>query len=183
MTENRFEAKRRRTLILDSSTKDRLAIVPFSDINSPDKQTLPTEPEKTVSTTHRHLHQPIQITDKYNVCQVLDRGVFPEEWTSHRLLTETIYFADSSHQYELKRYPVTDSHYRRKGNYCLSLVQPEDPAASSVNDASVPLSPQRVVPLHDHISWYDVCWGIRRVTIKDLVIEPRFLTFLPNSSS
>lgn len=109
--------------------------------------------------------------------------MFPEEWTSHRLLTETIYFADSSDQYELKRYPITDSHYRRNGNYCLSLVRPEGFGTNRLSDISIPLRAQMVVPLHDHISWYEVCWGIRRVTIKDLVIEPRFLTFIHNSSS
>ena len=80
--------------------------------------------------------------------------MLPEEWTSHRLLTETIYFADASDQYELKRYPVTDARYQRNGNYCLSLVRSDSiPSGNGAESLLVPLRPQMVVPLHDHISW------------------------------
>lgn len=59
----------------------------------------------------------------YNVCQILDKGVFPKQWTSYRLRAETIYFTTNASQFELKRYMPDHPKYRKGRNYCLSRVE------------------------------------------------------------
>ena len=92
---------------------------------------------------------------QYHICQVLDRSVFPKDWTSRRLLHETIYLEDSNNRYELKRYPSHHPQYKKNGNYCLSIVKPEYiiPYANA-HSMKVPLDQQFTTPLYNQISWY-----------------------------
>ena len=62
---------------------------------------------------------------RYNVCQILDRGVFPVNWTSYRLRSETIYFDTDTTRFELKRYAPTHPRYSKNACFCLSAVKNE----------------------------------------------------------
>ena len=62
---------------------------------------------------------------KYNICQILDRGVFPHQWTSYRLRTQTLYFDSDDERYELKRYLPNHPKYQKGKNFCLSKIKPE----------------------------------------------------------
>ena len=133
---------------------------------------------------------------RYHVGQVLDRSVFPKDWTSRRLLRETIYLEDATNRFELKRYPSHHPQYKKNGNYCLSIVKPAYITTyADTYSMKIPLDTDSTVPLYDQISWYsyyryppshsryDVIWGISRVTIKGFVIHITNLAFIPNSDS
>ena len=62
---------------------------------------------------------------RYNVCQILDRGVYPVNWTSYRLRTETIYIDTETTRFELKRYPPQHQRYSKNACFCLSAVKNE----------------------------------------------------------
>ena len=88
--------------------------------------------------------------------------MFPHQWTSYRLRTQTLYFNSQNEKYELKRYLSNHIKYQKGKNYCLSKIKPE---LSSDHTNSIPYMDNEVVIIHDQFSWYDVIWSFDSVLI------------------
>ncbi|KAK8796287.1 histone deacetylation protein [Blastocystis sp. subtype 4] len=166
MSENDIPQSLKRSSPMSFSPhKKRAALIPFSECNTHQikekrqEESAIRSPNPAPQRFYRIryvkcFNMAFEYVNKYNVCQVLDRGVFPRDWTSHRLLQETIYFDDASDRYELKRYAQDDPHYRKNENYCLSLVRPNFIFDSStMQHVHIPFDDEMVIPLRDHISW------------------------------
>ncbi|KAK8826885.1 hypothetical protein WA556_004472 [Blastocystis sp. ATCC 50177/Nand II] len=149
---------------------------PFSDANvlaSPSIEPRSKDSSSDTPATPRYIHiQYLQCFNlafervcKYNIFQVLDRGVYPQDWTSYRMRWQTLYFEDESDRYELKRYAPSDEHYIPHLNYCLSI----------------PFDSSRTVVLEENVDWKDIIWGLERVRINKRLIHLRYLVFYPNS--